>query len=117
MATRNEYIYEQGEAARHRRAIRAAMNRAADPVERQELEATLQKLGELPPLPPATVFELYEPDGTYMGATRSEEFVEELRQQGLKFEVREAADIYHRSLPLTPEYETILRNWRRARAG
>jgi hypothetical protein len=58
-------------------------------------------------LPPAYVFMLYEPDGTYMGATRSREEIRQLRSDGLEFTVQRTRDLHPAGRPVPPKFRKL----------
>ncbi|MBN1511665.1 MAG: hypothetical protein JXB13_06595 [Phycisphaerae bacterium] len=98
--TRRAYEALRDRRRRRRQEILAQMP-AANPWERRRLEQELDRCRDLPPLPPAYVYMLFEPDGTYMGTVRTRQEVRALRQEGIDCTARRAKDLHpdHRLVP------------------
>jgi hypothetical protein len=78
-------------------------------VRRQEvLHQELVRALELPALPVAYVYMLYELDGTYMGTVRTREEVRELRRSGLELIAERAKDLHPRHRPVDPAYAELV---------
>ena len=107
--TRRQYEDLRARQLRRRAAVLAALKKArADSDEWARLWTELATCTVLPALPKPYIFLLFEPDGTYMGATRSRDEIRQLRSDGLEFTVQKAVDLHPEARPVPPKFQKLM---------